>query len=721
MKKHMKRGLSLLLALALLVSVTLGLNDTASAAEHVYNWGVRGRIATYLSEAAESFYTENDVTYDELISFPGSTTVSAVPDSPLYDRLQELMEVNHTHITDYAETRTLYQYTDCQNGGGRISSFYSGVEIGPEWDGGGTWNREHTWPNSKGLNGDDENDLMMLRPTAKSENSSRGNKAYGESSGYYNPNSESGGTYDLRGDVARIMLYTYVRWGNTDLMWGTAGVMESKEVLLKWMEEDPVDTWELGRNDAVEAITGTRNVFVDYPELSFLLFNEEIPDGMVTPSGSMRGQYTINAVSSAADMGCVSVNGAVIDAIPADGCEIAGYEVTEGTASVYQYGNSFVVLAVSDCTILIQFKQKNSAGIFFWENGALNSSHFLTVGETVTLPDPIYSAPEDCTFVGWATETVADSPIYPTLLTPGSSCTVNETTCLYAVYSYTVSGGSENYVLVTDADQLTIGSSVVIAAADYDYALSTNQKNNNRGTFPITKSDDKSTIAWGSPVNNFTVAELVLGVGSVSGSYSFYCNTVGGYLYCASAGNKNLLKTQEALDEKGSFTITVNDDGTCSVVSQTTSSDRRIMRYNPNSGDPLFACYSAGQNALSLYVKTTGGTATYYTTGTAPVCAHDNAVYEEATAHWTAGLYCYDCEVYVFGHEPISVSNHLPGDINGDGDVNNKDATRLFQYLSGWEVDVVEEALDVNGDGSVNNKDATRLFQYLSGWNVEIH
>lgn len=70
---------------------------------------------------------------------------------------------------------------------------------------------------------------------------------------------------------------------------------------------------------------------------------------------------------------------------------------------------------------------------------------------------------------------------------------------------------------------------------------------------------------------------------------------------------------------------------------------------------------------------------------------------------------------------PVTVSTYIPGDINNDGVVNNKDLTRLFQYQSGWVVDVNENALDVNGDGSINNKDLTRLFQYLSGWDVVIH
>ena len=68
----------------------------------------------------------------------------------------------------------------------------------------------------------------------------------------------------------------------------------------------------------------------------------------------------------------------------------------------------------------------------------------------------------------------------------------------------------------------------------------------------------------------------------------------------------------------------------------------------------------------------------------------------------------------------ITVKNYIPGDINNDGNVNNKDVTALFKFLSGWNIDINEYAADVNRDGSRNNKDVTLLFKYLSGWDVEL-
>ena len=305
MKTKISKVTLLILILALLLTTMLvpmsafaasgtgydSANDVeyVKSGNYIYNWGYRGETATFLSPNAQKFYT-GSYTFASLSQASGGTSQSNAPSSALYNQLKALMTSKQTYVTSYDATRGLYQYTDCQLSGKeskKISSFYSGDPIGPAWDGGSTWNREHTWPNSKGdASGQGENDIMMLRPTAKSENGSRGNKAYGKSSGYYNPNSESGGKYDLRGDVARICLYVYTRWGNTGSMWGSSGVMESLSVLLEWMEADPVDTWEMGRNDSVESITGTRNVFVDYPEYAFLLFGEAVPENYPTPSQS---------------------------------------------------------------------------------------------------------------------------------------------------------------------------------------------------------------------------------------------------------------------------------------------------------------------------------------------------------------------------------------------------------------------------------------------------
>ncbi|MGM9524455.1 MAG: InlB B-repeat-containing protein [Faecousia sp.] len=64
----------------------------------------------------------------------------------------------------------------------------------------------------------------------------------------------------------------------------------------------------------------------------------------------------------------------------------------------------------------------------------------------------------------------------------------------------------------------------------------------------------------------------------------------------------------------------------------------------------------------------------------------------------------------------VNIYHGIPGDINGDKVVNNKDAILLFRYVAGWNVEVDYGALDVNGDGKANNKDAITLFRYVAGW-----
>ena len=255
--------------------------SNVSGKQVIANWGARGEDCVFLSTYAQNFYT-GEYSFSTLSSLSGGTTQSNAPSSQLFSELQELMTSKHTFYTYYdgnQNVRNYYKYTDCvSNDTSKVALLYRGGLETSSWNSGNIWNQEHMWPKSKLSNSEQIGDIMQLRPANPSENSSRGNTAYGEGSKYYNPGPS------VRGDCARLVLYMYVRWGVTNKMWSTGGVIESLDVLLKWMEEDPVDTWEMGRNDSVQSITGTRNVFVDYPELAWLLFGKDVPAGITTPS-----------------------------------------------------------------------------------------------------------------------------------------------------------------------------------------------------------------------------------------------------------------------------------------------------------------------------------------------------------------------------------------------------------------------------------------------------
>ena len=149
--------------------------------------------------------------------------------------------------------------------------------------------------------------------------------------------------------------------------------------------------------------------------------------------------------------------------------------------------------------------------------------------------------------------------------------------------------GEKSWTLVTDASTLAAGDKIIIAAKDYDYAISETQNKNNRGQASITKSGNTVTLGTG-------VQELTLEAGNKSGTFSF--NTGSGYLYAASSSS-NYLRTETSLSDNSSWKITIAADGTATVVAQGTNT-RNTMQYNPSSS--LFACYSsASQKAIVIY------------------------------------------------------------------------------------------------------------------------
>ncbi len=302
MKHFSQRGLSFLLVLCIVTALFV----TSVFAK---NTDRRGTDCTSLSSQATAYYTGN-YTYDTMSKLQGGTTnCLTTVDSTMYKQLQTLMKSTMTNSVSYKALTNYWPATD------NSIYFYSNTGYG------GNVSREHVWPKSHATfhQSGGGSDLHHLRPEDAQVNSRRWNYTMGNvKSTVSNPT-----TYDyegkvvlwyspdkylvevpdyVKGDVARILLYVYVRWEEPNLFMNDPSakpgpgdekndgikVIESLDTLLEWCELDPVDTWEMKRNDEVQNIQGNRNVFIDYPEYSWLLFGQKVPNDMTTPSGEAK-------------------------------------------------------------------------------------------------------------------------------------------------------------------------------------------------------------------------------------------------------------------------------------------------------------------------------------------------------------------------------------------------------------------------------------------------
>ena len=631
MNKISKRGLSLILALVLCLSLLSGINISVFAASgsvtyrydgsYVYNWGTREEEATFLSPMAIEYYEDKNTSFEELAALSGNSNQSSAGSSALYYELQEIMS-SGAKSNSYNDNKTLAKYTDCQDNGnwksGKISSFYSGTDIGPGWNS-SEWNREHTWPNSKG--GDACENIFMIRPTSISENSSRGNKAYGKSSGYYNPNNESGGKHDLRGDVARLVLGVWVRYGSNseikNTMWGSSGVMESKAVLLEWIEADPVDTWELGRNDAVESILNFRNVFVDYPELAFELFEADIPADMQTPSGiGGSTAYTVSATVNNSSYGSVSVSGKTVTATPKSGYEVTGYTVVSGQATVTRSGNVFTVDASSDCQIRINFAKRTEKQASFYGNGVLLSSTTGYSGDQITLPAYTGNVPEGWRFVGWVTREVEETTDKQTFTAAGAKYTLTDNVVFYALFAKSeegTTGNADSFTRYTGA--LTEGDYILTYDGSAMVAAMTTTNKDRLQYISVTVKNDT--------IEN-PAANIVWHISFVdSNNLTIYNESVNQYAGSASASNKAKL-LDDGTDSKAYWTYTGTSTYEFSNVYNANNGYNKLLHKNGTVG---FGCYSSTTGgALTLYKGNT--TTTYYTTNVKVVIPPEEVVVE---------------------------------------------------------------------------------------------
>lgn len=220
------------------------------------------------------------------------------------------------------------------------------------------WNREHTYP--KALGNPDLGtsgpgaDAHHLRASDKKRNADRDNDKFFDGSG----NSFETGTNwypgdEWKGDVARMMMYMYLRYGNQCLPKnvGTGPTVASDpnmlQLFLEWNAEDPVSQYEDNRNTYLGNANnaygqGNRNPFIDNPYLATLIWGGPVAQDRwgiagvedhllatlsVYPNPAVNNEINIYSETELDEIQLINLNGQLIQRIQAPKADNNSYRL----------------------------------------------------------------------------------------------------------------------------------------------------------------------------------------------------------------------------------------------------------------------------------------------------------------------------------------------------------------------------------------------------------
>ena len=244
-------------------------------------------------------------------------------------------------------------------------------------DGTGFWNREHVFPRSRGgffsieddgiatginvwwnTNADSlrhgNSDAHALRATDANENSSRGNKNFGD---YVGPTGNEASFY---GDVARSAFYMAIRFNGLSVVDGfptlsNAGELGDLQTLLDWHELDPADDFEMNRNNVIYNWQQNRNPFIDYPELVDYIWGDKQGDVWNQPLSLVEEEFNEFSFYPNPTSGKITVKGlanAEVEVFTLQGKSIQKSEINNET---------HIHLDVSSGMYLLRFTSNNTS------------------------------------------------------------------------------------------------------------------------------------------------------------------------------------------------------------------------------------------------------------------------------------------------------------------------------------------------------------------------
>ena len=471
---------------------------------------------------------------------------------------------------------------------------------------------------------------------------------------------------EYKGDFARVFMYMFTCY--QDLTWEYTWMNYEKsayptlkpwavELLLKWHEQDPVSEKEVNRNNAVYAVQGNRNPYVDYPQLADYVWGDSInfvfhlTGGVEDGTGGGNGGGTEGGNDGSDNIEIIdgwkiylneNFDGTTMKFTTYEG--VGYYPWTLNSQYKYAVASSYVSSSKTNndaeswlLSPFFDFSNDSVATVSFeyviryCENGKAAEHHTLMICndfdgdvENATWEKLDFGATENTT--DWTLTKTGDITIpqkymgekavtlaffYKGTETKAGTFEIDNVIvkAIEGANDGGNSGGDDNdgddnegntggegndgnfsggeFVLVTDASQLTIGDSIVIGYENY--AMGASAGNYRYKTDMMTSGGVITYLAD-------DVQIILLEEGAVDGTYAL--NVGNGYL-AASSSSSNYVATTATLDKNGSWKIVINDG--LAVITAQGDKSRNILQYNTSS--PRFSCYKGTQESVNIYAK----------------------------------------------------------------------------------------------------------------------
>ena len=121
---------------------------------------------------------------------------------------------------------------------------------------------------------------------------------------------------------------------------------------------------------------------------------------------------------------------------------------------------------------------------------------------------------------------------------------------------------------------------------------------------------------------------------------------------------------------------------------------------------------SAGNYSVAALVDGMVGKLTFQVNANAAAGTYTVEVYRKAGSGEVTGSVTFEVK------ESQTSGDRLPGDVNGDGEVDSVDSLIVLKYSVGQDVTIILENADVNADGEIDSIDSLMILKYSVGQDV---